>query len=588
MQFLRLIWIFLICSLQFLVTAQTTDWRLISNGQRIYEHGYCDQPYIVATSDGIWVCTFTTAPGKEGDEMQYIASCYSNDQGQTWSDPVPIEGAFSAREASWAMPLVTSFDRIYVFYTFNGDGIRQLPDGTGMRADTHGWYCFRYSDDHGRSWSSRQRLNLRKTTCDYQNDFGGEVQMFWGIGKPISKGEDVWFSFTKLGKYFLEEGEGWVFHSKNILFEKNVSKLKWQLLPDGDTGIKSPMLGSVQEELNIQPLNMEGGLYGVYRTAMGQPAESYSYDSGRTWSVPQTMTYASGKPIRNPRACTRVWKCKNGKYLLWFHNNGGTSFSHRNPAWVSGGQELAGKIYWSQPEILLYGPNRSYETGRFSYPDLVEEDDRYWISTTQKTTATVHEVPPKFFDQLWGQFQETDTVTSGFAVNLDFTPEKTIPLPQVLKANREGFAMDFWLKLDTFDDQILFESVDGKNLRVSLHLLKKGNLDFVLSGRGEHIVLPSDFGRIGVGHWHHIAILIDARAKITYMLIDGSICDGGGKDLFGFRWFDQVLREGEIKQIRVRDFPGQMKRFRFYSRQMFTSDFVANYRAEIEQMTRRN
>ena len=132
----------LLCCLPMFSLAQSDDWRLISNGQKIYEHGYCDQPYIVTTSDGTWVCTFTTSPGQEGDNIQYIVATSSSDQGKTWSDPVEIEPSSSGLEASWAMPLLTSFDRIYVFYTFNGDSIRNLPDGTKMRADTHGWYCY--------------------------------------------------------------------------------------------------------------------------------------------------------------------------------------------------------------------------------------------------------------------------------------------------------------------------------------------------------------------------------------------------------------------------------------------------------------
>ena len=141
----------IIFCIPFLSQGQSNDWRLISNGQKIYEHGYCDQPYIVTTSDGTWVCTFTTSPGQEGGDIQYIVSSYSSDQGKTWSVPTEIEAPSSGVEASWAMPLVTQFDRVYTFYTFNGDSIRNLPDGTKMRADTHGWYCYRYSDDQGKN-----------------------------------------------------------------------------------------------------------------------------------------------------------------------------------------------------------------------------------------------------------------------------------------------------------------------------------------------------------------------------------------------------------------------------------------------------
>jgi hypothetical protein len=114
--------------LSFGILAQSDDWRLISNGNKIYEPGNCDQPYIVTAKDGTWVCTFTTSPGQEGDQIQYIVSSYSTDQGKTWSEPVEIEPAAANIEASWAMPLITSYDRVYVFYTCNGDAIRSLSD----------------------------------------------------------------------------------------------------------------------------------------------------------------------------------------------------------------------------------------------------------------------------------------------------------------------------------------------------------------------------------------------------------------------------------------------------------------------------
>lgn len=563
---------------------QSDDWRLISNGQKIYEHGYCDQPYVVVTDDGTWVCTFTTSPGVEGDKIQYIVSTSSSDKGKTWSAPLEIEVASLGVEASWAMPLITDYDRIYVFYTFNGDTIRNLPDGAKMRADTHGWYCYRYTDDKGKTWSERYRLDMRKTACDRENDFSGEVQMFWGIGEPVSKGQDVWFSFTKLGKYFLEEGEGWVYYSDNILTEKEVSKINWQLLPDGDLGIRSPNLGSVQEEFNIQPMNIDNGLYCVYRTTLGQPAHSYSFDKGKSWSEPELISYANGLPLRNPRACPRLWKCKNGKYLLWYHNNGEKGFKNRNPAWVAGGVEKNGKIYWSQPEIFIHGPDRSYETGRFSYPDLVEEEGRYWVSTTQKTTATIHEVPANFFEMLWSQFDESKSISSGFVGSFDkLSGRKKLKLSEPLNMNNGGFALDFWIQLDDFKAATIFEGKDGKMKNMELTVSNEGILEFSITKGGYTMKLTSDENRLEKGKTHHVALLIDADAKISYMLIDGSICDGGGKEISGFSWFDDALMGTEIDQLRVKRFTGEIDKLRLYGQQMFTSQVVNNYNAEKQK-----
>ena len=88
------------------VPAQGHDPRNVLNGLVIPDEGYCDQPYVVVTRDGNWLCTLTTGPGLEGQRGQHIVSTISTDKGRTWSPPVDIEPS-SEREASWVVPLVT-------------------------------------------------------------------------------------------------------------------------------------------------------------------------------------------------------------------------------------------------------------------------------------------------------------------------------------------------------------------------------------------------------------------------------------------------------------------------------------------------
>lgn len=516
-------WVLVLCVFSFHVswTQDARDWRLIDYGHEIYQHGYCDQPYILVTTDGSWVCTFTTSPGSEGDRIQYIVSTCSTDQGVSWSEPVEIEPSSGDIEASWAIPLLTDFDRIYVFYTYNGDTIRALPEGETIRSDTHGWYCYRYSEDKGKSWSKRYRLEMAKTACDVENEFGGAVQMFWGIGKPVVKNKKAWFSFTKLGKYFLEEGEGWIFHSDNILTERAVDQLNWEMLPDGNVGIRNPDFGSVQEEHNIQPLNIGDGLYCAYRTTLGSPAECYSYDGGRTWSKPGLIRYASGRPIRHPRACPRIWKCANGKYLLWHHNNGSNSFANRNPAWLSGGVERNGKIVWSQPEIVLYGHDLTYETGRLSYPDLIEDRGQYWISTTQKTRATIHPIPQWFLEGLWSQLDGDHIVRNMSDVGA-------------------GMALDFWFSLDSVGERKLVElSLDQGSL--TARTTAADQIEINIKAANEHITLVSDQDLLLGRDRHHVGVIFDADARIAYMIVNGSMVDGGGEKVFGFERIPEAM-----------------------------------------------
>ena len=129
---------------------------------------------------------------------------------------------------------------MHVFYSYNGDEV------TGRRADMLGWYCWRFTDDGGRTWSERRRLPVRATAVDRGNDFGGDPQIFWGIGKPIVVDDAVLFGFTKIGRYMLDESEGWFFRSPNLLRERDPEAVSWELLPAGDHGLRAPEHGSVQ------------------------------------------------------------------------------------------------------------------------------------------------------------------------------------------------------------------------------------------------------------------------------------------------------------------------------------------------------
>ena len=69
------------------------DWRNVKNGWQIPREGYSDQPYVVVTRDGNWLCVLTTGRGVEGEPGQHIISTISTDQGRTWSTPIDIEPA---------------------------------------------------------------------------------------------------------------------------------------------------------------------------------------------------------------------------------------------------------------------------------------------------------------------------------------------------------------------------------------------------------------------------------------------------------------------------------------------------------------
>ena len=54
--------------------AQMPDPRNIVAGSVIPDEGYSDQPYVVKTNDGAWLCVVTTGPGQEGAGGQHIVT----------------------------------------------------------------------------------------------------------------------------------------------------------------------------------------------------------------------------------------------------------------------------------------------------------------------------------------------------------------------------------------------------------------------------------------------------------------------------------------------------------------------------------
>ncbi|MEN8230813.1 MAG: sialidase family protein, partial [Bacteroidota bacterium] len=283
---------------------QNNDWRNVKNGSPIYTNGYCDQPYVVVLDNGKWLCVFTTNIGHEGSKGQHIVSCTSEDQGKTWSEPVKIEKP-GKESASWAMPYLTKYGRVYAFYSYNGDKIHDLNGNINIREDMIGWYCYKYSDNEGKTWSKRYRLDIPNRAVDLNNDWKGEVQIMWGIGKPIDVDNGMMFAFTKVGEYMLDYSEGWFFKCCNINTEKEPDKLEWTMLPESDDGIKNPALGPINAEHNIFQMN-NGTIYCMERTISGYPAESYSTDGGKSWTLPQPPVYENGIKLKNPRACPRI------------------------------------------------------------------------------------------------------------------------------------------------------------------------------------------------------------------------------------------------------------------------------------------
>lgn len=563
------------------IAQSTDDWRNIRTGLTIPDEGYCDQPYTVITNDGNWLCTMTTGSGQEGQGGQHIVSVISSDHGRTWEGPFDIEPA-DGPDASWAMPLVTDSGRVWVFYTYNGDKLKTW-QGRQLRADTVGWYCAKYSDDHGRTWSEqRYRLPLPHAPVDETNTFGGRHQMFWGIGKPVTYDGTMWFAFSRVGKHLVDNSEGWFYRSDNILRDPAPDQIDWQLLPDGDVGLKVPEAGPVHAEQNLVVLS-DGSLYCMYRTVTGHPYHAYSRDGGHTWTTPEPASYIpGGRLMKTPRACPRIWKAQNGNYLFWFHNHSrieNAGFKHRNPVWISGGVERDGFVHWSDPEILFYDPDPEV---RMSYPDLIEQGGRFWVTETQKTIARVHEVDGSLFEGMWQKADTANVAPDGLLLNAGpdelKSPSLSVPGPLDLQKTT-GLTIQCHVTFTRFEPGTVLldnRADDGRGL--ALQLTDRQTVELVISDGTRTAAWDCDPDLLRTGVTHHITAIVDSRPGVLMFVIDGQLCDGGKSRHQGWTWYDRELTDvtgsglisvGQSRSITIQN-------ARIYTRALRVSEAVAN------------
>jgi len=586
--------------------AQEKDWRNIENGKIIPDEAYSDQPYIVKTDDGAWLCVMTTGSGHEGASGQHIITQRSFDQGTSWTEYADVEPA-EGPEASYAVLLKIPSGRIYVFYNHNTDNIRAVraddppyKDGLCERVDSQGHFVYKYSDDHGKTWSQkRYDIPQRDFEIDKNNPYGGEIKYFWNVGKPFAHRGSGYVPIHKVGGFgqgFFTSNEGALLRSENILSETNPDKIKWETLPDGEIGLRTPPGGgSISSEQSYSVLS-DGSLYCVYRSIDGYPIETYSRDDGHSWETPKYKAFANGRLMKHPRAANFGWKCENGKYLYWFHNHGGRWYDDRNPAWISGGIEADspdGKIIrWTQPEILLYDDDPYV---RISYPDLVEENGDYYISETQKDVARVHTINSQLLEGLWNQFANNDLATQGLILNWKKGDSSKIAAPKLPQfASRDNDRADYGTKNSpaAFTIEIQFQLkkwevgqivCDARNLTGEgwyLRTTPKKTLEFVMSdGRTQHS-WDCDQRLIEINKTHHISVIVDGGPKLILFVVDGVLNDGDEQRQFGWGRFSANFQSANgAEMITLSNIENSSIDFlRMYNRYLTVSEAIGNYK----------
>ena len=228
----------------------------------------------------------------------------------------------------------------------------------------------------------------------------------------------------------------------------------------------------------------------------------------------------------------------------WFHNHGGTWYEDRNPVWLCGGVEAdspEGKVIrWSQPEIVLYDDDPYI---RMSYPDMVEEDGKTYLTETQKDLARVHQVDPTLLQGLWGQFENDTVAKEGLVLSLprgshtrDLARMPDLPafLQRSNRADhgaedlRQGFTVDVWLYLETLAaGQAVLDNRTPAGQGFCLQTTAHGTIEIVLNdGRTENR-WDTDLDLLQANKLHHVVAIVDGGPKVISFVVDGTLNDGG-------------------------------------------------------------
>ena len=593
---------------------QYLDWRSLPNGQLMLEDAYLDQPQ--CTILGIrWICCIARNSAPEGHPDEHAEVLFSDNQGLDWTTGIRLE-SLGTPTNSYGNILQTEYGRIIVVYNMNLNNVSSFPNGTRFtRDDELGFMVYRFSDDQGTTWSAdRFIIPLRNTSIDRSNSFNGSTQIFWSVDqiKKTRNGASL-MAYTKIGSYMQNPPEeSWFVSSPNVLTEKDPANITWNLLPDGDQGIRPPGTPSNMnwEEAHIIQLENSPGMFTICRTSHGFIGAAHTADDTGSsgWSESTYATFsslglpsASGRALKNPEGPITLKRFLNGKYLLLFYfnsvrgyYNATTKRSPRNPYWISSGwEENDGEVHFSQPEIVLYNPGEALKYGSGvgpGYPDFIEDRGSIWITETNKTQARSHLLPSHFLSTLFAA--DAINGTSTLSLSLMFTPASqnqtfsTPRLPSFIPSNINSATVAFWL--ENHNDSISKSAIiDVQALKLYVDSDKSLLIELYDSSTRTNVSLSTDedcTSRLLDNGSHFAAVVIDAPARIITWSVDGSVCDGGRNQFWGFEWAPDSMGDLEMNPhsssfILGEHYKGTILGGGYYERALMHTELVGTWRA---------
>jgi hypothetical protein len=369
---------------------------------------------VVPTPDDTFVAVWKQA-SMENEPDQHVVASRSTDRGETWSEPVELDGPEPDDDsgtglASYPVAVVApdarpdGGHRIYCLYNKNV-GVND------SRRDTAGALRCRWSDDDGRTWSDAT-VDFPIESCAISSP-DPDVPESWIVYQAPTVTDDgaVLAGFTHWASdtfdadldgphMFDRQSEIRFLRFENLLDATDPREVEVTTWPNRPHGLQVPHPDrpgvSVAQEPSVRPLS-DGRLICVLRTLQGQAYFALSDDDGRTWDTPRPLHYDPERPspIENPITPCPLYRLDDGRFLLVFYNNDGTGHGgggptdfkrNRTPAWYAIGHETdhpTHPLRFDGPWVLAvndrvpFGPNDRTEVA--TYPSFFQHDGRAYF-----------------------------------------------------------------------------------------------------------------------------------------------------------------------------------------------------------------
>ena len=305
--------------------------------------------------DGSLMCVWTQS-SYEGAGDHRILFSTTKDEGETWGAPVRVAGPErpgAGHMASWGFPLVSKSGRIYAIWNqYQGiDDVVHQHTGTmdGCYSDDLGetWSepqtipMERSPHDHTDPNVPSCWIVWQKPIRDLDGKWFTGFTRWVSVAVRRTPHVDSWTAWESVVEFMRFE---------NIDDDPEPRDVAVTYSAWGDDALcvphyTDPLLSIAQEPSLVRLPDQR--LFCVMRTMSGCIWYSVSADDGRTWCNPRPLLRRDhGDPILEPLCCCPIYEYEPGRYVLLHHNNDGRfegcepedTGKNRRPAFIALGE----------------------------------------------------------------------------------------------------------------------------------------------------------------------------------------------------------------------------------------------------------